>query len=226
MKLQTALLAVLPLTASMAQAEIYAVPRIGMEYQSYTTEFVSDEYSSPALGFSLMHSSGAYFDISVVTYAEGAADEETKDVSLGESKVSDRDEITFTGGYRFKSGITLFAGHIDTMTSAVSSGNYIEFGTQGIFTGISNSYKITDSLNASLSGAIASMNGQVRGTDQSFSYDYDGSAIGYSINTTLNISIYKGLIGAVGARQQSYDFGDDIAKEEITSFFAKLAYRF
>ncbi len=226
MKLQTALLASLIYIAPAAQAETYLIPRIGMEYQMYETEFATGEYASPALGLSLLHSSGVYFDISVVTYAEGAADEETENVSVGDSKVSDRDEITFTGGYRFDSGIILFAGLLDTMTSAVKDGNYIEFGSQGPFVGISNSYKVNNYFSASLSGAIASLAGQVSGNNQNFSYDYDGSAIGYSINSALNISIYKGLMGAIGARHQSYDYGDEIAKEEVTSVFAKLAYRF
>ena len=103
MKLQTALLASLIYIVPAAQAETYLIPRIGMEYQMYETEFATGEYTSPALGLSLLHSSGVYVDVSVVTYAEGAADEETKNVSVGDSKVSDRDEITLTGGYRFSS---------------------------------------------------------------------------------------------------------------------------
>lgn len=226
MKYQTALLATSLLILPAAQAETYVIPRVGMEYQMYKTEFATDEYTSPALGLSLLHNSGVYLDVSVVTFAEGASDEETNDVSLGDSKVSDRDEITFTGGYRFNSGIILFAGLIDTMTSTVSSGNYIEFNSQGPFIGISNSYKINNYFSTSLSGAIASLTGQVAGESDSFSYDHDGTAVGYSINSTLNVSVFKGLMAAIGARHQSYDYGDEIAKEEVTSLYAKLAYRF
>lgn len=93
-----------------AQADIYVIPRIGIELQTYQTEFATGKYTSLVLELSLLHGTGVYFNTSVVTYAESASDEDSKNISTGDSKVNDRDEITFTSDYHFNSGMILFAG--------------------------------------------------------------------------------------------------------------------
>jgi len=229
MKYQTALLATSLLILPAAQAETYVIPHIGLEHQNYKTEFVTGEYTTPTVGLSVFLSNGIYVDIEGFTFME----ENDPSAKEGEeTKVSDREEFTISSGYRLDSGITLFAGWKDTMNYAeVGNTGDLLFTTTGPFIGVSDSIKLNNHFRFSLSGAVAFMTGNIEAvswdTSSDFeSYEYEGDALGYSTSAVLNISIYKGLMAAIGGRFQSYDYGDQIAKEEITSLFAKIAYRF
>lgn len=231
MKLQTLFLLAIPLTTPAAQAELHIIPRIAIEHQSYKTEFAEEKYTAPVFGLNLFHSSGFFFDFEFLEFSKEISVNST-DPDTTELEIGVREELAITGGYRFGSGITVFTGYKDTFTSAEANNlGAIDFKTNGLFVGISDSFKLNNKMQLSLSAAMASMVGEVNSDSWNSSSDFDssnqdGSALGFSTSAAFNISIYEGLICSMGAKFQYYDYSDEIATEEITSIFAKLAYRF
>lgn len=232
MKLKTSLAAALSSTtlviSPLAQAELYVIPRIAIEQQSYQTDYLEDTYVARVIGLSLFSTSGIFIDVEGLSYNDGPDGDESTTVS--ESVVTKREELALTAGYRFNSGIIAFGGFKKGNTMGLDDdSDEWTFDTEGPFAGVSGTINITDRIHVGLSAALAQMTGSVKiegfGAD-AFTTSFDGDAIGYSTSAALNASIYKGLIGSVGAKFQSYDYGDQIAKEEITSLFAKIAYRF
>jgi hypothetical protein len=226
--LMTSILATTPFVAHLAQAEIYVIPRISIEQQSYTTDYLESDYIAPAIGLSLFSTDGIFLDVEGLSYHDGQ--DGSADTFVTESVVTKREELALTAGYRFDSGVILFGGLKKANTQGLDTdSDEWTFDTEGPFAGVSGSIKITDRVQVGLSGALAAMTGSVKLEtfgDNASTESFDGNSIGLSTSAALNVSIHKGLIGSVGVKYQSYDYGDQIATEEVSSLFAKLAYRF
>lgn len=224
--LLTSLIATAPFVTQVAQADVYVIPRISVEQQTYETDFLYDGYTAPAIGVSLFSSDGIFLD------AEGLAFTKDGDANQAgdQSSVILREEITLTAGYRFPSGIIFFTGYKKANTQGYDEdADKWTFDTAGPFFGISGSTKLHDKVQLGLSGALASMAGSINvksfGATPS-TESFDGDSFGFSASAALNTAFNESLIGSLGVKYQSYDYGDQIATEEISSIFVKLAYRF
>lgn len=225
MKLTKPLFCLSLLTAPLVQAEIYVTPRLAVESQQYTTKFLDNTITVPTLGLSLFSTSGVFFDVEWLDFDE--YENGAQNHVDGESSITHRDELTLTSGYRFDSGIIAFGGYKTAQTEGLDGdADRWLFDTSGPFVGLSGSMKVTNRLQLGLSAAVASMKGSVEVTETNSASNFEGDSFGFSTSASLNMSIYKGLIGSLGVKFQAYDYGDQIATEEIQSLFAKIAYRF
>jgi len=210
-----------------AQADMSVIPRISAESQSYQTDFSSADYVSFGAGISFVAESKLYVDFEF--FRNNGEDRIVGEVT--------REETTLTVGKAISNGLSLFGGYKiarsvgvdETNENANSSSlNEIELDTDGLFVGVSKTFSAGERGMFTLAAAVSPMNARVTTEDLQTGDDIvsEESATGVSLNVAYNHMLTNSLISSVGYKQQSFSYGGDIGSEEVSSLFAKLAYRF
>ncbi len=209
------------LCAAQAQADWHASSRVSIESQSYETTYLADDYAAPAFGFTTYSDDGLFFDLEYLLH-----DEEPEQAEEG---IALREEVAFTGGYRLKNGIIVFAGWKFGHTSGFDS-DLEEWDIQesGAFGGLSYNFAFSPSSSITVAAAAAAMNGTVEliKSNNDSSGELTGAAFGVSSSVAWNYALASSVTTSIGAKYQSYSFDNAIDTETITSLFGKLVYRF
>jgi len=228
------------LVSSGASADWYFQPKIGYEFRSF--EFESGDLEGTAtipgfiLGFSVVNSSGFYFDF---------------DFSGGEDEVSDfypeddyieRFDLSLSAGYSLGSGYTIFGGFNETDTQIENHKNQVnqpvdyQIISSGLFLGLAKTFTLDKTSSITTSIAAGKMSGEYESTDTALDpLDGEGESVGYSASASYTKRFDKIAVSA-GVKTQSYTYSDmktfadgsDLpdASDKMTSFFVKTSYTF